>query len=111
MQERSEKEERNKESREALDKQEKLSQTGPGGSKMRPRSFQNHPGRSLGRPRVPSERSGGDFGQLLGLSRDAPERSWAPLGYLAGCLGVQFGALGDDFRAPKQSAKRKERKA
>ena len=27
------------------------------------------------------------FGRLLGLSRGAPERSWAALGYLLGFLG------------------------
>ena len=80
IEERSEIEERNKESREALDKQEKLSQTGPGGSKMRPRSFQNHPRRPLRRQRVPQERSRGGLGKLLGLSWDGPECSWAPLG-------------------------------
>ena len=41
---------------------------------------------------MPSERSGGSFGRLLGLSR-AAERSWAPLGNLLGFLGVSFGAF------------------
>ena len=58
---------------------------------MRPRGSQHHPRRTFGRLRVPSERSGGGFGMVLGLSQAAPERSWTPLGFLLGCLGKRFG--------------------
>ena len=73
---------------------------------MRPRGSPNHPRRLFGRPRVPLEHSQGGFVRLLGLSRDAPERSWAPLGYLLGCLGVYLCVVLDDFCAPWQCPRR-----
>ena len=102
VQERSEKEEIREESRKGLEKYEKRSKTDPEGSKLRSRSSLNHPRRLFGRPRVPLDCCGSGFGRLLGRSRDAPERSWAPLGYLLGCLGVNLMFFLNDVRAPRQ---------
>ena len=61
---------------------------------MRPRGSPNHPSRPFGRPRVSSVLSEGGFWRLLGLSRDALERSWAPLGYPLGAWGEHLGRFG-----------------
>ena len=59
----------------------------------RPKSHQ----KTFWTPKGPLSALRGWFWEALGLSRDAPERPWVPLGCHLRCLGGAFGTLLDDF--------------
>ena len=55
------------------------------------------PQKTFWTPKSPLRALQTGFGRLLGLSRGAPERSWAALGHLLGCLGGSCSPFGGDF--------------